>query len=76
VEDGLPARRQVGVAGGAIWGLSPGNIGGIPDGLAMYRVGTVDCMSLFATRDKAKSPSAAVAPPGAASLAVCPGVLQ
>jgi hypothetical protein len=57
-------------------GLSLGDIRGIPDGLAMYRVDTVDRVSLFATRVKTKRPPAAVAPPGAASPAGCPGVFR
>jgi hypothetical protein len=42
----------------------------------MYRVDTVDHMPLSATRDNIKKPSAAVAPPGVASPAGCPGVLR
>jgi hypothetical protein len=42
----------------------------------MYRVYIVDRVSLFATRNKTKRPSAALAPPGAASLAGCPGVFR
>jgi hypothetical protein len=54
----------------------------------MYRVYSVDRVSLFATRNETKRPPAAVAPPGAASSAPgldgqhvaavvgCPGVFR
>ena len=57
-------------------GDPPGDIRGIPDGLAMYRVDTVDRVSLFAARDKPNRPSAGLAPLGAASPAGCPGVFR